>query len=97
VIDANGGSARVATIFNTFTVSDATGLPIIGGGPPVPFSDPTSQSVITKGADRKCPGGNERSLGEADPSDDSVPFTDAGALTDGKLGDCDPTIQQPGP
>ena len=31
-IDANGGSARVATIFNTFSVSAGTGLPIIGPG-----------------------------------------------------------------
>jgi hypothetical protein len=36
-------------------------------------------------------------VGEADPGDDSVPFTDGGALTDGTPGDCDPEMVQPGP
>ncbi len=34
---------------------------------------------------------------DIDPSDDSVPFTDGGALTDDKAGDCDPTQVLPGP
>jgi phospholipid/cholesterol/gamma-HCH transport system substrate-binding protein len=95
-IDANGGSARVQAIFNTFSVSDATGLPIIGPTPQ-PASNPSSLGVITTDANRKCPGANERPLGAAVPGDDSVPFTDGGALTDGRGGECDPSISQPGP
>jgi hypothetical protein len=95
-VDANGGSARVETIFNTFTVSEATGLPVIGS-PPTSFADPANQAVITTGATQKCPGGNERPLGPADSSDDSVPFTDGGALTDGTPGSCNPDDVQPGP
>ena len=95
-IDANGGSARVEAIFNTFTVSDATGLPIIGPQP-TPASNPASLGLITSDANRKCPGANERPLGAAVPGDDSVPFTDGGALTDGRGGECDPSITQPGP
>jgi phospholipid/cholesterol/gamma-HCH transport system substrate-binding protein len=95
-IDANGGSARVEAIFNTFSVSDATGLPLIGPTPQ-PASNPASLGLITTGANRKCPGANERPLGAAVPGDDSVPFTDGGALTDGRGGECDPSIAQPGP
>jgi hypothetical protein len=95
-IDANGGSARVEAIFNTFTVSDATGLPIIGPTPQ-PASNPASLGLITTDANRKCPGANERPLGAVAPGDDSVPFTDGGALTDGRGGECDPSISQPGP
>ncbi len=96
VIDANGGQARVHSIFNTFTVSEATGLPAIGSAP-LPISDPTRLEVITTGATQKCPGANERPLEAADPADDSVPFTDAGALTDDRVGSCDPDQVQPGP
>jgi phospholipid/cholesterol/gamma-HCH transport system substrate-binding protein len=95
-IDANGGSAVVETIFNTFSVSDATGLPIIGPNPQ-PLSDSASLGLITTDANRKCPGANERPLGAAVPGDDSVPFTDGGALTDGVGGECDPSQVQPGP
>ncbi|MGH2987214.1 MAG: MlaD family protein [Solirubrobacterales bacterium] len=95
-IDANGGSARVEAIFNTFSVADGTGLPIIGPNP-APLSDSASLGLITTGANRKCPGANERPLGAAVPGDDSVPFTDGGALTDGRGGECDPSQVQPGP
>ena len=96
-IDANGGAARVEAIFNTYTVSESTGLPIVGPGIlPKPLSDPANLGLLRTGATRKCPGANERPLAPADPKDDSVPFTDAGALTDGE-GDCDPSIVQPGP
>jgi phospholipid/cholesterol/gamma-HCH transport system substrate-binding protein len=94
VIDANGGAARVEAIFNTFTVSDTTGLPIIGS-PLTSLAE--NLGSVTTGALRKCPGANERPLGAADPADDSVPFTDGGALTDGTPGDCDPSIVQQGP
>jgi hypothetical protein len=42
-------------------------------------------------------GSNERPLGAADPSDDSVPFTDGGAMTDGRGGECKPEDVQPSP
>ena len=98
VIDANGGAARVEAMFNTFSPAEATGLPIVGPGIlPKPISDPTRLPLVTTGANQRCPGGNERPLGAADPSDDSVPFTDGGALTDGRGGECDPDQVQPGP
>ncbi|MGH2987568.1 MAG: hypothetical protein ACRDLO_12890, partial [Solirubrobacterales bacterium] len=96
-IDANGGSARVEAIFNTFSAADATGLPIIGPDAPQPLSNSASLGLITTDANRKCPGANERPLGAAVPGDDSVPFTDGGALTDGRGGECDPSNVQPGP
>jgi phospholipid/cholesterol/gamma-HCH transport system substrate-binding protein len=95
-IDANGGTARVHTIFNTLTVAESSGLPVIGS-PPLPVSAPERQNLITTGATQKCPGGNERPLGAADPSDDSVPFTDGGALTDDTVGGCNPDDVLPGP
>jgi phospholipid/cholesterol/gamma-HCH transport system substrate-binding protein len=94
--DANGGLARVHTIFNTFTISEASNLPIVSN-PPLPISDPARADIITSGATQKCPGGNERPLGAADPADDSVPFTDGGALTDNTVGSCNPDDVQPGP
>ena len=98
VIDANGGAARVETMFNTYSPAEGTALPIVGPGIlPKPLSDPTRLPILTTGATQKCPGGNERPLGAADPSDDSVPFTDGGALTDGRGGECNPDDVQPGP
>ncbi len=98
VIDANGGSARVAASFNTYTVADGTGLPIVGPGIlPESLAEPSRLDVLTIDATQKCPGGNERPLGAADPSDDSTPFTDGGALTDGRAGECNPDDVQPGP
>ena len=97
-IDANGGAARVETIFNTYTAAESTGLPIVGPGIlPKSFSDPSNLNLVTTGVTNKCPGGNERPLGAADPSDDSVPFTDGGALTDGRGGECNPDDVMPGP
>jgi phospholipid/cholesterol/gamma-HCH transport system substrate-binding protein len=98
IIDANGGSARVEAMFNTYSVSDGTGLPLIGPGIlPKPLSDPSNLGLIRTDATQKCPGGNERPLGAADPGDDSVPFTDGGALTDNTPGSCNPADTQPGP
>ena len=37
----------------------------------------------TRATPQRCPGANERPVNDIDPSDDSVPFTDGGALTDG--------------
>ena len=98
VIDANGGAARVETAFNMYSPAEGTGLPIVGPGIlPKPLSDPTNLNILTTGANQKCPGGNERPLGAAVAGDDSVPFTDGGALTDGRGGECNPDDVQPGP
>ena len=60
-------------------------------------SPPTSRSpALDTGNTRRCPGGNEHPVNDIDPSDDSVPFTDGGALTDDGPGNCDPTQTAPG-
>ena len=90
--DAMGGIGRVAATFNTFSPTT---------GPLPDFASPDSPleqlSLMSTHNIRRCPGANERPLGVADPTDDSVPFTDDGHLTDGIPGDCDPTKVQPGP
>ncbi len=92
-VDAASGLGRVATTFNAFSVSGPAGTP--------DFTDPLSAgelaAALTTGQTRRCPGGNERPVNDIDPSDDSVPFTDGGALTDGVAGDCDPSQVLPGP
>ncbi|MGI9019401.1 MAG: MlaD family protein [Solirubrobacterales bacterium] len=90
--DAIGGIGRVGTTFNTFS-------PTISGLPDLTDPDsPIEQfDALTTGQSRRCPGSNERPLGPGFPPDDSVPFTDSGALTDGVPGECDPTMVQPGP
>jgi len=91
--DAIGGIGRVGTTFNTFTPT-ITGFPDLT----LPADTPLEQfEALTVGRARRCPGGNERPLGPGFPPDDSVPFTDSGALTDGVPGECDPTAVQPGP
>ena len=93
VNDAIGAIGRIETTFNAFSVSGP------GGGPDL--SDPLSSSELAAALDtgntQRCPGGNERPVNDIDPSDDSVPFTDGGALTDGGLGSCDPSQVLPGP
>jgi phospholipid/cholesterol/gamma-HCH transport system substrate-binding protein len=90
--DAIGGVGRVQTTFNTFA-------PTISLFPDL--TDPDSAleqfTAMTTGRAAKCPGGSERPLGPGFPPDDSVPFTDSGALTDGTPGDCNPAHVQPGP
>jgi phospholipid/cholesterol/gamma-HCH transport system substrate-binding protein len=90
-IDAEGGIGRVATTFNTFSPSTSLGIPDIGS--PIDFSDLISGAspALTTDLDQKCPGANERPLGAVAPGDDSVPFTDGGALP------CDPDDVAPGP
>ena len=88
VIDANGGFARIPAVLNTFTAS-SPGFPQVFTPPQTPAQQ---LGLLTTGASSRCPGANER-----DPGDGSVPFTDFGALTDGKPGDCDPTQLPPGP
>lgn len=107
-IDAIGGIGRIGTTLNAFSLS-ATGVPDVPLPPPlgdllgpltdlVPLDEAGMVSALDTGNDRRCPGGgSERPLGVADPSDDSVPFTDGGALTADGVGDCDPTHVAPGP
>ena len=95
-IDAIGGIGRIGTTFNPFSVSLPGGLPDILG-PVLSPEEEALASALDTGNNRRCPGGNERPLGPADPSDDSVPFTDGGALTADEVGDCDPSHVAPGP
>ena len=90
--DAIGGVGRVGTTFNTFS-------PTLSLFPDLTDPDsPLEQfSAMTTGRAARCPGGNERPLGPGFPPDNSVPFTDSGALTNGVPGDCDPSHGQPGP
>jgi len=91
-VDAIGGIGRVGTTFNTFT-------PTLSLFPDLTDPDsPVEQfAALSTGNARRCPGANERPLGGDFPADDSVPFTDSGALTDGVPGECDPTKWAPGP
>lgn len=90
--DAIGAIGRVELTLNTFSPSFSF-LPDLTD----PDSPAEQFAALSTGNARRCPGSNERPLGPADPKDDSVPFTDGGKLTDGKLGECDPTLVQPGP
>ena len=94
-IDAQGGIGRISTSFNEFSAS-----PLSPAGTFVPdLLSPIDPLDALSGAvpglnttlDRRCPGTNERPLDGADPSDDSVPFTDNGAI------DCDPADVPEGP
>jgi phospholipid/cholesterol/gamma-HCH transport system substrate-binding protein len=91
-VDAIGGVGRVETTVNTFS-------PTVSLFPDLTDPDsPAEQfAALSIGNVRRCPGSNERPLGAADPEDDSIPFTDGGALTEDEVGDCDPTKVQPGP
>lgn len=109
-VDALGGIGRINTNFNAFALSQNT-APGVGQipclVPGITGCDPDEAGPITGLTDmlsagmdigniRRCPGANERPLAPV-ANDDSVPFTDGGALTDGEAGDCDPTHVQPGP
>ncbi len=78
VYDANGGMGRIATTFNAFTISPATGLPDILTG----LIDPADfgSAGLIQDYTEKCPGTTE-----PPPGDGSVPFTDNGNI------DCDPS------
>jgi phospholipid/cholesterol/gamma-HCH transport system substrate-binding protein len=91
-VDAIGGVGRVETTVNTFS-------PTVSLFPDLtdPDSPAEQLAALSTGNVRRCPGANERPVGVPDPGDDSVPFTDGGALTDGVPGECDPTKVQPGP
>lgn len=90
--DANGAFARIAPIFNAFTISPTALGPnsvssLTPGGPLGDFIDPLTPTVQRDELFRgqtvtdyrsRCPGVNERDR------DGSIPFTDGGKL------DCDP-------
>jgi phospholipid/cholesterol/gamma-HCH transport system substrate-binding protein len=90
--DALGGIGRIAVTLNAFSPSFA-GLPDLGQ---LLQGTDLAAAMDTRNASR-CPGANERPVGDIEPGDESVPFTDGGALTDGIPGDCDPSQSQPGP
>ncbi len=91
--DAIGGIGRVGLTLNTFSPILPSLLPDLTD----PDSPEEQFDSLTTGQNRRCPGANERPLGPGFPPDDSVPFTDSGALTDGVPGDCNPAMVQPGP
>lgn len=92
-IDAIGGLGRIATTLNPFSLSAPGGLPNLLD----PLTPDEQIASLDTGNLERCPGGNERPVSDIDPSDDSVPFTDGGALTSGDGGHCDPDQTQPGP
>ena len=92
-VDAIGGLGRISTTFNTNSVSAPGGAPNL-----LDALTPDEQlASLDQGNTSRCPGGNERPVSDIDPSDDSVPFTVGGALSDGTPGDCDPSQTAPGP
>jgi len=87
--DANGGIGRIATNFNSFSVSGPELAPNVLPnvfGPEALLSPQEVFEGLTLGQRRRCPGANERN-----PGDGSTPFTENGEL------DCDPTQVPPGP
>lgn len=90
--DAIGGVGRVGLTLNTFSVSEPFGVPNL-----LDQLDPGEvASALSIGNDQRCPNSAERPPGPNDPADNSVPFTDGGALTDGFPGECDPDQLIPG-
>jgi phospholipid/cholesterol/gamma-HCH transport system substrate-binding protein len=91
-VDAISGIGRVSTSFNAFSISGPGGAPNLLD----PLTPAELEAAIDTGNNRRCPGGNEHPVTDIDPTDTSVPFTDGGALDDGKAGDCDPDQTAPG-
>jgi hypothetical protein len=89
--DALGGIGRIGTTLNAFSPSLPPGIPDLTQ----PLDATGLLASFDTGNHRRCPGANERPA--ADLGDDSVPFTDGGALTDGIPGECDPSVGIPGP
>ncbi|MFL5869632.1 MAG: hypothetical protein ACJ75R_01000, partial [Solirubrobacterales bacterium] len=90
--DALGSGARIEATLSAFSLSNQ-GIPNLLQ----PLSSAQILSLVSSGNVARCPGANERPVGDVEPGDQSVPFTDAGALTDGAPGDCDPSLHLPGP
>jgi hypothetical protein len=88
--DATGDIATIALTLNTFSPS----FPFLPD--PSGLLSPEETLPLLNISTNRCPGRNERTVGSGD---DSVPFTDAGVLTDGSHanGECDPTQGIPGP
>ena len=91
-IDAIGGIGRIGTTLNPFSISLPGGAPNLAD----PLTPDEQIASLDTGNTRRCPGGNEHPVNDIDPSDDSVPFTDGGALTGDGPGNCDPTQTAPG-
>jgi len=91
-IDAIGGIGRIGTTLNPFSVSQPGGAPNLLD----PLTPDQIIASLDTGNTRRCPGGNEHPVNDIDPSDDSVPFTDGGALTGYGPGNCDPSQTAPG-
>ena len=93
--DALGAVGRVSLTANTFAPS-VPGLPAL---PNLADLDTPAEQLdaLTKGHDQRCPGSAERPVTDLEPGDDSIPFTDDGALTDGDGGSCEPDQIIPGP
>ena len=96
-IDANGGVARVETTFNTFSVSDATGLPIIGGGLPTGLDNPANFDVITQDAAAEVPGRQRAPARCRRPRRRLGPLHRRRRAHRRRGGECDPADVQPGP
>ena len=74
----SAASAASRTAFNPFSVS-AAGVPDLGA-PVYPADLFGAAGPVQTDLDQRCPGTNERPIAPVDPGDDSVPFTDGGAL-----------------
>ena len=90
-IDGTGGIARIGLTLSVFSPSFPF-LPNVGSL----LSADESLASLNTGDVSRCPGRQERPVGNGD---DSVPFLDGGALTDGSHadGECDPAQGAPGP
>ena len=88
--DALGDIGDIAATFNPFSLSLPGGLPNILD---TPLTNGEILSSLDLYNDQRCPGSNERPVGN------DAPFTDGGALTDGNQanGECDPSQVIPGP
>jgi phospholipid/cholesterol/gamma-HCH transport system substrate-binding protein len=72
IFDANGGIGRIATTFNTFSVSPAPPNFLTPQSPLQQIAANIPQALYQNA---RCPGANERN-----PGDNSTPFTDNGTL-----------------
>ena len=89
-VDGTGEVATISTTFNVFSPS----FPFLPD--PTNLLSPEETLPLLNISLNRCPGANERPF---DSADQSIPFSDAGALTDGSHanGECDPEQGIPGP
>jgi len=90
-VDGTGGLARIGLTLSPFSPS----VPIVPDPANLLTPEQALAGLNTDDLSR-CPGRNERPVGSGD---DSVPFSDGGALTDGSRanGECDPSQGAVGP